>query len=209
VDPQYESQTTSADPDAAHSVYVADLPIKKPGDYEFLGAVNLDGRIVAADPAGPPIPADPKDQVPDVGDPAPVIHTPTIEDAGGDLSKIDTRLPPAKELHEVDFADVVGRQPVILLFATPALCSSRVCGPVADIELQASADAPDDVAFIHQEIFQDNDPNKGVTPQVADYSLQTEPWLFAIDADGKIAERIEGAFSPREMDEAVAKVSGG
>ncbi len=209
VEPQYESQTTSADPDSAHSVYVVDVPIKKPGEYEFLGAVDLDGRIVAADPAAPPIAADPKDPVPDIGDDAPVIETPTVADAGGDLSKIDTRLPPAKELHEVNFAHVVGKQPAILLFATPALCSSRVCGPVADIELQASADAPEDVVFIHQEIFQDNDPNKGVNPQVADYGLQTEPWLFAVDADGKVAARLEGAFSPRELDEAIAKISGG
>jgi hypothetical protein len=209
VKPQYQSQTTTADPDAAHSVYVAEVPIKKPGDYEFLGAVNLDGRIVAADPAGPPIAADPQNPVPDVGDKAPVIHTPTVSDAGGDLSKIDTRVPPAPELLQDDFADVVGKQPVILLFATPALCASRVCGPVTDIELQASADAPDDVAFIHQEIYRDNDPNNDVMPQVARYGLQSEPWLFAIDADGKIAERIEGAFSARELNAAVQKISGG
>jgi hypothetical protein len=209
VKPQYESQTTSSDPDAAHSVYVAEVPIKKPGQYEFLGAVNLDGRVVAADPANPPIAADPKSRVPDVGDRAPSIDTPTVADAQGDLSKIDTRQPPAPELLQKSFADVVGKQPAILLFATPALCSSRVCGPVTDIELQVSADHPDDVAFIHQEIYRDNDPNKGVQPQVAKYGLESEPWLFAVDANGRIVERLEGAFSVRELQEAVAKAEAG
>ena len=44
-------------------------------------------------------------------------------------AKIDTRDPPS-DMHEVDFADVVGKKPVALLFATPQLCASRVCGPV-------------------------------------------------------------------------------
>ena len=33
-----------------------------------------------------------------------------------------------------DFADVLGTKPVVIVFATPALCQSRVCGPVVDDE---------------------------------------------------------------------------
>ena len=38
-------------------------------------------------------------------------------------------------MHAKSFADVVGRKPVALLFATPQLCQSRVCGPVVDVAL--------------------------------------------------------------------------
>ena len=87
----------------------------------------------------------------------PKIHTPTAEDVGGDLTKIDTRQPPGT-MHDVDFADVVGKEPVVLLFATPALCTSRVCGPVVDIAEEVKSERPDDAAFIHMEIYEDNNP---------------------------------------------------
>lgn len=209
VKPQYASRTTTSDPDSAHSVYVADIPIGKPGEYEFLGAVNLDGRVVAADPANPPLSADPKNPVPDVGQDSPSVDTPTYADVGGDMSKIETRDPPVQSLLDDNFADVLGKQPVVLVFATPALCASRVCGPVTDIALQASADAPEDVDFIHSEIYMDNDPNKGVTKAFGTYvpedknGFRSEPWVFVIGADGKIVERLEGAFSSDELSAAI------
>ena len=43
-------------------------------------------------------------------------------------------------MHDVDFADVVGKKPTVLLFATPALCQSRVCGPVVDVAEQVKRD---------------------------------------------------------------------
>ena len=49
-----------------------------------------------------------------------------------------------------------------LLFATPQLCQSRVCGPVVDIALQTAAKYGDRVEFIHQEVYVDNDPAKGL-----------------------------------------------
>lgn len=100
-------------------------------------------------------------------------------------------------MHEVDFADVVGRKPVALLFATPALCESRTCGPVADILLQLKRTYGDRIAFIHQEVFVDNDPNKGYRKPLRQFGLRTEPWLFAVDQRGRIAARLEGAFGLR------------
>jgi hypothetical protein len=111
-------------------------------------------------------------------------------------------------MHDTDLADVLGKQPVVLLFATPALCQSRVCGPVVDVAEQVKAEHPDDVAFIHMEIYNDNDPNRGLRPQVSAYHLQTEPWLFVIDRNGRIDTRIEGAFSVDELEQAVDRVAG-
>ena len=95
----------------------------------------------------------------------------------------------------------------MITFATPALCKSRVCGPVVDIVEQAKAHAPHDVAFIHQEIYQDNNANKPRQGPVAAWQLQTEPWTFVIDRTGHIAARFEGAFSAGELERAIAKVS--
>jgi hypothetical protein len=198
------SKTTESDPDAAKTLYVAEVPFKKPGKYEVLGMARLDDRLVAATSAVPRLAVIPEkdDRVPGPGDRPPAIHTPTKLDVGGDLAKIDTR-DPHDDMHEVDFADVLGQKPVVLSFATPLLCQSRVCGPVVDIAYQVEDEYRDRVDFIHMEIYNDNEVNKGVRPQVSAFNLPSEPWLFAIDAQGKVAARIEGAFSVEELQAAV------
>jgi hypothetical protein len=145
--------------------------------------------------------------VPQVGERAPVVHTPTAADVGGDLAKIDTRLPP-DQMHEVDLAEVAGRKPVVLIFATPAFCQSRVCGPVVDVAQQVSDSFSGEVDFIHMEVYEDNDPGKGIRPQMRAYGLPTEPWTFLIDRDGIVRDRIEGAFGAAELEEAVREISG-
>jgi hypothetical protein len=209
----YLSKTVAQDPDSAMSVYAAEVRFPKPGLYQALGIARLDNRLVAASQSGTPIQVVEKSPVPDVGQKAPRIHTPTKASVGGDLSKIDTRVPP-DSMHDVDFADVVGKKPVILVFATPRLCQSRVCGPVVDIAEQVKAEHPDGAAFIHQEIYRNNTIARGCVPlkrpaaqcfqpQVVRWKLPTEPWLFAIDRRGRIVDRIEGAYSVRELEHAV------
>ena len=144
-------------------------------------------------------------RIPKVGEKAPVIHTPTAADAGGDMAKIDTRVPP-DQMHEVDFADAVGRKPVVLVFATPALCQSRVCGPVVDVAQQVADSYKGKADFIHMEIWNDNDISKGPRPQVQAYNLETEPWTFLIDKNGIVRDRIEGAFGVSELEEAMRTI---
>jgi hypothetical protein len=205
TDAAFTAQTTSSDPDAAKTVYVTEIPFDRPGEWRFVALVRgEDGDLSSASLAGPVV-VHRDDPVPDVGETAPVIHTPTVDEVG-DVQKIDTRIPP-DTMHDVDFADVVGEQPVVLLFATPALCQSRVCGPVVDVTEQVKNERPDDAAYIHMEIYEDNTPPR-LRPQVKAYDLQTEPWLFVIDADGRITTRIEGAFSADELNAALDRVSG-
>ena len=54
---------------------------------------------------------------------------------------------------KVNFKDVIGRRPVALLFATPALCQSRTCGPVTDLTLQVKSQYGKRMTFIHEEIY--------------------------------------------------------
>jgi hypothetical protein len=210
VRPQYQSRQTASDPNAAKSVYVADIRFDEPGQYDLLGVARVNNRLVAATSAAPGLRVVPAadDPIPGPGDPAPRIHTPTEADAGGDLASIDTRIPPSS-MHQNDFADVIGKKPVVLLFATPQLCQSRVCGPVVDIAEQVKADmGGEDVEFIHMEVFRDNDIAKGLRPQLNAFNLQTEPWIFAFDQSGKVASRLEGAYSVAELEQAVKAAQG-
>ncbi len=211
VKPQFQSRQTATDPNAAKSIYTAKIPFAKPGRYDMVGIARQGKKLVAATlpQAGIVVKKAAGDPIPAVGTAPPRIHTPTITDVGGNAAAIDTRLPPSS-MHEVDFADVLGKKPVMLIFATPQLCQSRVCGPVVDLAEQVKADAANsDVAFIHMEVFRDNRIDKGIRPQMAAFHLQTEPWLFTFNKAGKVAARIEGAFSERELNEAIAKAKAG
>jgi hypothetical protein len=206
VDAAFRSRSTSTDPDAAKSIYTANVDLDGKGEWRLLALVKQpDGSFTYT-----PIPSAVVGRgakVPGPGDPAPVIDTLTAADVGGDLTKIDTRQPPST-MHDDNFADVVGTEPVVLLFATPALCSSRVCGPVVDIAEQVKSERGDEAAFIMQEIYKDNQVDKGLREQVKAYNLPSEPWLFVLDSDGKISTAIEGAFSEGELNAALDEVTG-
>jgi hypothetical protein len=208
VKPQFQSQTTASDPDSAKSVYVADVPFKRYGKQAVVAMAKLDGRVLVTNGSTVDV-TRPGSGPPEVGERAVRVHTETLTDVGGDAAQLDTRRPEAKDLLEDDLADVLGKRPVVITFATPLLCQSRVCGPVVDIVEQVKASAPKSVAFIHQEIYAENNASKGLRPQVTQWRLRSEPWTFVIDRAGKVTARFEGAFSPGELQRAVAKVSSG
>lgn len=202
TDPAFASRTSAAESQPVTVAYVSELEFDRPGEWRLVALVNRDGETVAS--RLPSIEVADYEAVPDVRERPPRIHTPTIDDVGS-VSEIETRVPP-DTMHRDDLFDVLGERPVVLLFATPALCVSRICGPMADIAEQVHAETSDEVAFIHMEVYVDNDPNKGIRPQLKAYGLQTEPWLFVIDASGRVSTRIEGAFSVDELREAVRQV---
>jgi hypothetical protein len=205
VKPQFQSRTTATDPDSAKEVYVAQVPFARDGPARLLGLARVGGRLQAAGQPSVDVGAQGGKGPPQVGDRAIPIHTPTLASAGGDAAKIDTRVPPATSLLQADFASVLGRKPVVLVFATPALCQSRVCGPVVDVEAQVQSQLGDRVAFIHQEIYNNNKVQDGYARQVGAWRLPSEPWAFAIDRRGVVVARFEGAFSAAELRQAAER----
>ena len=189
---RYRSEQAATESDPFAAVYAAEVPFKKPGDYSIL-AVTRDGDKTYAAPGQIKVVSKADDRIPDVGEPAPKVETDTKASARGDISSIDTRTPPS-DMHERSFADVVGKRPVALLFATPQLCQSRVCGPVTDIALQMKSKYGDRMEFIHQEVYEGNDPKKGLREPLKRFNLASEPWLFVVDKDGRITARLEGSF---------------
>jgi hypothetical protein len=204
--PQFRSRTVATDPDAAHVVYVAHIDLNREGNWDLAVVIRQGDELVST--RIPSITVGGFEKIPAVGERPPAIHTPTASDVGGDLSKIDTRVP-HDDMHQADLADILRTKPVVLLFATPALCESRTCGPVVDVEEEVSSKfAEQGVAFLHMEIYNHNDPNRGLRPQLRAFGLPTEPWLFVIDRSGRVSTRIEGAFSAQELEAAVRKVVG-
>lgn len=200
TDPPYRSQQAATEADPFAAVYAAQVPFERPGRYAVMAVTVVDGKPVAA-PGELQVTTSAKDAIPEAGEPAPRTRTDTVASAGGDVEAIDTRRP-TSDMH-ADFAEVVGSKPVALLFATPQLCQSRVCGPVVDVALQLRAEYGDEVEFIHQEVYTDNDPNKGLRRSLQDFKLRTEPWLFVVGEDGKVAARLEGSFGLDAFEQAL------
>jgi hypothetical protein len=200
----FHSKTTADDPQAALAAYVSEVKFDKPGPYT-VAAVFREGDKFDAVLASGTVDVG-KFKVPAVGEKAPSADTDT-KDTVGDPKLLDTRIPP-DTMHDVNYADVLGTKPVVLLFASPALCVSRTCGPVADVTEQVKQQFGDKVAFIHQEPYVDNQIQKGFRPPVQAFSLPDEPWVFVIDKDGVIRSEIEGPFGVDELTKDIQQVAG-
>jgi hypothetical protein len=157
------------------------------------GLIGSPGEIAVA--ASSPIPS--------AGQPPPAITTDTAASTHGNLALLTTRFPP-DDMHSVSFDKLLGKRPIALLFSTPQLCTSRVCGPVTDIAVALEHQFAGRITFIHEEVFVNNQPSAGLRPQLKAFHLRTEPWLFTINRHGQIAARLEGAFGINELKQALA-----
>jgi hypothetical protein len=202
--PSFQAKSTADDPAAAQVAYVSDIPFDKPGPWEFAALIKTGSSFqYSLLPSPNPVGDYP---MPQVGQRPPAVQTLTAGEVS-DISQIDTRIPP-DDMHSDDFASVLGKKAVVLLFATPALCQSRVCGPVTDIAEQVKQQYGDKVAFIHQEIYNNNRINDGPRPQMVSFHQSTEPWCYVIDRSGHVSTVLQGPFSVQELQAAVQKVAG-
>ncbi len=204
TEPSFRAKTTADDPSAAQVAYVSEVPFDRPGTWALAALIKSgDSYQYSLMPSQHPVGDYP---MPRVGQRTPVVHTPTAGQVS-DISQIDTRVPP-DDMHSDDLANVLGKKPAVLLFATPALCQSRVCGPVTDIAEQVKQQFGDKVAFIHQEIYNNNQINDGPRPQMVAFHQDTEPWAYVIDRSGNVSTVLQGPFSVQELEAAVQKVAG-
>jgi hypothetical protein len=202
TDPAYRSKQAATESDPFAAVYAAQVRFRRPGMHYMLAVTDQGGGKLVAAPAQVKVVSKGTDRIPDVGEPAPRVQTDTVASAKGDVESIDTRQP-TSDLHERSLADVLGKKPIALVFATPQLCQSRVCGPVVDVALQTAAKYRDRMEFIHQEVYVDNQPSKGMRESMRRFHLRTEPWLFVVDRSGRITARLEGSFGLKAFERAV------
>jgi hypothetical protein len=185
-------------------IYVATLELPTTGKYWYL-AEPVGGRKVQA--LGN-IVARKQSAAPTEGDRAIPSNTPTLTSASGDFEALTTSRRPDRALYTTSVARaLVANEPFVVAFATPQFCQSRTCGPVVDVVSAVRKQKQSaGVRFIHVEIYEDNDPAKGVNRWVTQWRLPTEPFTFVVDRTGVIRTKLEGAFSVDELERAVAKV---
>jgi hypothetical protein len=146
---------------------------------------------------------------PAVGERAIPSRTPTLATTGGDLAQLSTAARPEPALYRYSIADTLAtRKPFVVVFATPKFCASRTCGPTVDVvDHVRRRIARSGLRFIHVEIYEGNDPKRGVNRWVEEWKLPSEPWVFVVGSDGRIASKFEGSVSVRELTAAVRQVT--
>jgi hypothetical protein len=193
VAPQYRSQQNQG-PGGLSAIYYSELPLTRSGVYDVLALTRVGGKLIGATGEVAVALSLP---IPGPGHKPPDIATDTLATTRGSVALLTTRVPP-ENMHSVSFNQVLGKRPVALLFSTPELCTSRVCGPVTDILVSLQHEFANRITFIHEEVYVDNDPAKGLRPQMHKFGLETEPWLFVVNRRGVITARLQGAFGVNE-----------
>ena len=150
-----------------------------------------------------------KSIVPFIGEPVPPSRNLTLADVD-DIEEIETRIPP-DNMHELSVAQALELgKPFVVVFATPMFCVTRMCGPVTDIAAALHERYKEQVNFIHIEPWDlkiARGEGRLVPIDVAlDWNLPTEPWVFVVDEEGKVASRFEGLVSSEELENAITTV---
>ncbi len=146
---------------------------------------------------------------PALGEAAPAPVTPTLDDSSiDDLSSDDD---PDPAFYQLSLDEAIGNgNTTVVVFSTPAFCASAACGPLLDI-VKDVAPGHSDVQFVHVEVFTgltepDFAPDAAhLAPAVGPewYNLPSEPWVFVVDGDGKVAARYEGVLDRAELEAAL------
>ncbi len=133
-------------------VYVAYVDFDSPGDWGVEVAVTLDGTEL--DPVPFRFNVLEETAEPAIGDPAPASRQLTLADVD-DVTEIDSSFPSRPHMHEITVADALAAgKPTLVVFATPAFCESRTCGPVMDTVMDPLYDKYKGRAtFIHIEPY--------------------------------------------------------
>ena len=196
-------------------VYVIDVDLPTSGEYGVEFTTTPAGGT--AETIRTTMEVQPSTDVISVGDHAPPSKTPTLDQVGGDVSKISTDPKPVKAFYETSIEGAVAaKKPFVVAFATPKFCVTQQCGPTLDRLKPIAAKHPD-VTIINVEpyLLEDVDgslqpvlTNGELTPTQAtnEWHLPTEPWVFVVDRNGVVTDSFMLIFSDEELDKAMAAV---
>jgi hypothetical protein len=159
--------------------------------------------------------------MPGLGDHVPAVKTLTLIDAGGDPKRIATDPSPDPRFYQLSEDQAIAQhKPFVLVFATPAFCTSRVCGPTLD-KIKAVAAQYPDLTFINVEPYKMQYANGSLQPVLdADGQLQpndasnafdllSEPWVYVVDGNGIVTGSFETLAGPDELKAAIAAATKG
>lgn len=197
--------------------YAAPVEFPAPGDYrltvmpvggEVSGEAVIDVSVMLDTP------------IPSVGEAAPASITKTLDDTA-EISNLTTSYEPDSELYRISVAEAVASgKPSVVVFATPAFCTSPTCGPQVDTVSELRVEHPDAANYIHVELYDNpqeiqGDPSRAELVAAADEwgftkitGWTNESWVFVLDDEGIVRQRFEGFATLSELEAALADAGG-
>ena len=195
-------------------VYVANVTYPEAGEWGAEFATSLKGGATQTIRVRYEVQAN--GVMPGLGVSVPSVKTATAAEVGGDLSKIATDPNPNPRFYQVSEDQALAQhKPFVLVFATPAFCTSQVCGPTLDRIKALAADYPD-LTFINVEPYRMQytgghlqpalDTSGSLQPNDASiaFNILSEPWIFVVDGKGKVTGSFETLAGPDELKAAIA-----
>lgn len=133
-----------------------------------------------------------------VGAVAPSIRTKTLNDVGGDFSRITTYRYPDERMYEysIDQALKTGK-PLVVEFATPGHCT--VCDKQLQMLKALVTKYDSEVIFLHMDQYQNPEAFKA-------FRVMGDPWTFVIDSKNVVRHVQSGRMLYGELDFFVGKV---
>lgn len=188
-------------------VYAASVQFDSPGEWGVVVTGTLKGQPLPT--LRPAFAVRELSRSVAIGAPAPRSIQPTLKDVK-DISELSTDQEPNPEMYKLTIADAVtSGKPTIIVFATPGFCVTRICGPSKQAVDEVYEKYQGQANFIHVEPYDLEIARSGqgleILPWIVpEWGLQTEPWIFLVDRDGKIAAKYEGVVSVEEVEVALS-----
>ena len=154
----------------------------------------------------------------DIGSKAPASMNRTIETAAG-LEELSSAHEPDPDLYTTSIASALNQgRPTMVVFSTPAFCTSATCGPQVETVSEVQGKYGDRASFIHVEVYDNphevqGDLDRAITSPIMDeWGLTSVPewtnesWVFVMDPEGKVTARFEAYSTATELEDALLKV---
>ena len=197
--------------------YSTQLAFDRPGpwqlnvavaDGELVGSAVIDLEVTAASP------------VPAIGARPPLSQTKVLAEVAG-IEKLTTDYHADEDLYRITVAEAIASpRPAVVVFASPAFCTSPTCGPQVDTVKELKAAYQDRVDFVHVEIYDRPDEIQGdlsraeFASAVDEWGFSSLPhwfnesWVFIINPQGTVDQRFEGYAALAELEAALKQTLG-
>jgi hypothetical protein len=156
--------------------------------------------------------------VPNIGSIPPLSRNKTLQSVES-IEKLTTDYAPDPDLYQITVEDAVATgKPTVVVFASPAFCTSPTCGPQTATLSELKSGHVGEANFIHVEIYETPDEIQGdltratLSQPIQDWGISglpdwfNESWTFVLDSDGRVSQRFEGFATLEELESALRSV---
>ena len=218
------SATVVRPPGVTAVSFVAEVPVAKPGVWRIVVRAMAGGRLLQGDAV---ITAKDPGTSAAIGAPAPTVHTPTLDDVGGDHWAVSTDPAPDLRLSSTSTTDALAaHEPFVLIVDSVRFKVSPVCGRAVAMARYLQDRWPG-VAFIHLEPYRYSvvTDTPVLTGSLGDPSLAdpaagwgiggdpwgplSVPWIFVVDGNGTVRAKYQGVFGSDDVDVMVSMLAAG